>query len=654
MTHTRHLAWILLIAVWAPVSSWAQRQPEATELAATVMRLWPMPQPPGAQVPEWSYDQGVFLQGMLDLWHETGDRRYVAYTKAFMDAEVDAQGNIQGYQTDRYRLDDIPSGRVLLDLYRVTQEPRYLQAARQLYIQLKHQPRTPQGGFWHKKIYPDQMWLDGLYMAEPFYAAFARLTGDTAAFQDIALQFNLVQRHLRDSRTGLYYHGWDASGREAWADPVTGHSPCIWGRANGWLAMALVDVLDELPPQDSAYQVLLPMFRSFAAAICRYQDSRSGCWYQVMDQGARSGNYLEASCSSMFVYALARGVAHGYLPKQDLTVARKGYQGILHQFVRKDAQGHAYLTGTCRVAGLGGHPYRDGSYAYYLAEPVDTNDPKGLGAFLLASHQMDVVAWDKPAPGMVVTLDHYYNHEYRKTPYRPKEPFHYVWTDEANSGFSTWGRLFRYHGAQIRELPQAPSRLNLPARSIYLIVDPDTKAETAHPHVIEAPQVAFLVHWVRQGGILVLMANDSANCEFQHLNMLASRFGIRFKGDSRNHVTGRAFQQGSISLSSGQPIWQHLHTGYIKDLSSLELKPPAQILLQKKDYVVAALACFGKGWVLAVGDPWLYNEYTDGRKLPASFQNFQAADQLCLWLLNQAAAHPRTTHVTASYTTKQQ
>lgn len=641
MNRMNRVGWMVLLGVLGPAMLRAQQPSCVRKLAQTVMRTWPASLPKGSPAPKWSYDEGVYLQGLFDLWHESGDGRYFAYVRQRMNEKVDRQGLIQGYEPGKFRLDDINNGRILLELYRVTRKPRYLLAARRLSMQLARQPRTPQGGFWHKKIYPDQMWLDGLYMAEPFYAAYASLSGDTAAYRDIARQFLLVEQHLKDAHSDLYFHGWDASRTEAWASQLSGRSSCIWGRADGWLAMALVDVLDDLPRKTEARKEVLGMFRSFAAAICRYQDPRSGCWYQVMDQAGRAGNYLEASASCMFVYALAKGFSRGYLPKRCLASARKGYRGILQRFVGTDAQGNAYLSGTCKVAGLGGHPYRDGSYAYYLSEPVDTNDAKGLGAFLLASHQIDVAGGIQPAAGLSVTLDHYYNREFRSGPFGKQEPFHYLWTDEANSGYSTWGRLFRYHGARIRELPQAPSARNLPARSIYILADPDTRSETPHPHYIQPAQAGFLEQWVRQGGILVLMANDSSNCEFPHLNALAARFGMRFNEDSRNRVSGRQFMQGSILLDQPNPIWRNLDTAYIKELSSLRVQAPARALLKKDGYTVAALAQVGKGMVLAVGDPWFYNEYTDGRKLPTQFENFQTAGQLSLWLLQQSAARQR-------------
>ena len=233
------------------------------------------------------------------------------------------------------------------------------------------------------------MWLDGLYMGEPFYAEYAATFHEDAAFDDIARQFVLMELHSRDTKTGLLYHGWDESKQQRWANPTTGRSPNFWGRAMGWYAMALVDVLDYFPEHHPQRRELLAILQRLATSVEKYQDRKSGLWYQVLDKAKAKGNYLEASASCMFVYALAKAVRHGYLPASYLSVARKGYQGITTRFIEAEPGGGVNLKGTVSVAGLGGNPYRDGSYEYYLSEKVVTNDPKGVGAFLLASVEME-------------------------------------------------------------------------------------------------------------------------------------------------------------------------------------------------------------------------------------------------------------------------
>jgi unsaturated rhamnogalacturonyl hydrolase len=233
------------------------------------------------------------------------------------------------------------------------------------------------------------MWLDGIYMGSPFYAEYAVTFGEPQALDDIVHQFQVIEEKTRDPQTGLLYHGWDESRLQRWADPQTGCSPHSWGRATGWYAMALVDVLELLPPAYAGRAVLLAILERLAAALLPIQDQASGLWYQVMDQSGRAGNYLEASGSGMAVYSLAKAVRLGYLNKTYLDCARQAYTGILNQFVKVDERGQVHLERVCGAAGLGGTPYRDGTYQYYVTEKIITDDYKGVGAFILASCEME-------------------------------------------------------------------------------------------------------------------------------------------------------------------------------------------------------------------------------------------------------------------------
>ena len=236
------------------------------------------------------------------------------------------------------------------------------------------------------------MWLDGLYMGGPFYAEYSAIFNEPAAFDDIAKQFMLMERNSRDDKTGLLYHGWDESRQQRWANPQTGRSPNFWGRAMGWNAMALVDTPDHFPQKHSKRAELVAILNRLARAVADFQDPRSSLWYQVLDKGAAKGNYLESSAACMFAYALAKGVRKGYLRPTYMEVAKKGYSGILKEFIKTDANGQLNLEGTVNVGGLGGNPYRDGSYEYYLSEKVVTNDPKGIGALLLAATEMEIAS----------------------------------------------------------------------------------------------------------------------------------------------------------------------------------------------------------------------------------------------------------------------
>ncbi len=335
--------------------------------------------------PVWNYTQGLIAQSMMEVYAATGNRAFYDYGRSYADKMIDEEGNILGYKPQEYNIDRLNSGKFLFGLYEETRDERYKKALFHLREQLKTHPRTSEGGFWHKQIYTHQMWLDGLYMGAPFYARFARDFGEPEAFNDIIDQFSIIHRHTYDASSGLNYHGWDESREQKWADPETGCSPHFWGRAMGWYAMALVDVLDYIPAGHPRRGEILAILKQVAAGVARHQDKKSGLWFQVMDLGSREGNYPEATASSMFTYALLKGVRKGYLPKKYRNTAIRGYNGIVSDLIRDNGDGTISLTRCCSVAGLGGKPYRDGSYAYYIGEPVRDNDPKGVGPFILAS-----------------------------------------------------------------------------------------------------------------------------------------------------------------------------------------------------------------------------------------------------------------------------
>ncbi|HSR33595.1 MAG TPA: glycoside hydrolase family 88 protein [Anaerolineae bacterium] len=337
----------------------------------------------------WHYEPGVALLALKQVWQETGEKRYFDFVKRNIDEFVQPDGSIRTYRLDEYNLDQINEGKLLFTLYDETGDERYKKAAHLLREQLRTHPRTSEGGFWHKQIYPHQMWLDGIYMASPFYVEFARRFEETAGLDDVVHQIILVEQHTRDPGTGLLYHGWDESKSQKWANPETGCSPSFWGRAIGWFAMAIPDVLDHLPEGHPLQDRMIEIFQTTMAAVARVQDPSSGVWYQVLDQGGRPGNYLESSASCMLVYAFAKGIRRGYLERGHIEVARRGFEGILEQFVTVDGDGLAHLDGICAVAGLGGTPYRDGSFEYYVGEKVIADEYKGVGPFIMASVEME-------------------------------------------------------------------------------------------------------------------------------------------------------------------------------------------------------------------------------------------------------------------------
>ncbi|MES1159618.1 MAG: glycoside hydrolase family 88 protein, partial [Bacteroidota bacterium] len=588
------------------------------------------------KAPRWTYDESLVWKGLEGCWYNTGNARYFKYIQHQVDRLVDNEGNIATYRQDDYNLDNVLGGRLLLLLYKVTNQEKYYKAATILRQQLKDQPRTSEGSFWHKKKYTRQVWLDGLYMAQPFYAEYASLFHEDSAFNDITRQFTAIERHARDPKTGLLYHGWDEARLEKWADKTSGLSPQFWGRAMGWYGMALVDALDYFPARHPGRAALLAILQRYAAAIQKVQDPTTGLWWDIVDKPGAPGNYPESSASSMFVYTLAKGARLGYLPAVYGAVAKKGYEGLLQKFLITDAGGQSALQGTVSVSGLGGDPYRDGSYKYYISEKIVTNDPKGLGAFLLAANEIDLQPSLALGKNRTVLLDYYFNNEHHKDLTGAMVRYHYTWNDQANSGFSLFGNVFRSYGMRTDTLPAAPTTERLKGASVYIIVDPDNEKESPSPNYPSPKDIAAIHSWVEEGGVLLLMSNDSANAEFPHFNRLAERMGIHFNEDNYHQVTGNQYEMGAFTMTAQDGIFKTTKKIYIKELSTLRLRPPAKAHFTDNGKTIMAIAHIGKGTVFAVGDPWFYNEYLDGRKLPAEYENFNAAKDLAKWLIQQA------------------
>nr|WP_026729981.1 glycoside hydrolase family 88 protein [Flavobacterium denitrificans] len=341
-----------------------------------------------SKAPKWDYVHGLVLHGFEELYKKNPDPRYPVYVKGYVDALVQNDGTIKTYELEKYNIDMIVAGRLLFDIYAKTKEEKYLKAMQLLRKQLSEQPRTPEGGFWHKKIYPNQMWLDGLYMGEPFYAEYTVKFENGKSLDDVAKQFEEIQLHATDPKTGLLYHGWDSSKQMPWANKETGNSPNFWSRALGWYVMALVDALDYFPKDHPKQKELVKYLNNASESISKFQD-KSGLWYQVTDKMGKEGNYLEASGSSMFAYAFAKGANKGYLPAKYKKIANKAFDGLTTKLMKVDADGTITLTQACQVAGLGGTPYRDGSYEYYVNEKKKDNDPKATGPFILAALELN-------------------------------------------------------------------------------------------------------------------------------------------------------------------------------------------------------------------------------------------------------------------------
>ena len=346
--------------------------------------VWNMEKIREGKKASWNYIDGCMLTALMEMARITGEAHYSDFVRECIDHFVTEDGGIRTFQPDDCNLDDINEGRVLFELYERTGREKYRKAARRLREQLEKQPRTVEGNFWHKAIYPNQVWLDGIYMAQPFYALYEKHFG-SGDYADTVGQIKNVRAKMFSEEKGLYYHGYDASRTAFWADPVTGCSKNFWLRSLGWFAVALADLLDILPDGEQKNS-LAAIFIELIHSIDRYADPDTGLFWQVPDQGGREGNYLETSGSAMVAYATLKGARLGFLSKEYAAKGRKTFDGIMKKYLTFTENGELDLGGICLVAGLGPETNRrrDGSYEYYISEPVVKNDAKGVAPFVLA------------------------------------------------------------------------------------------------------------------------------------------------------------------------------------------------------------------------------------------------------------------------------
>ena len=345
--------------------------------------VWNMEKIREGKQASWNYIDGCMLTALMEMARITGEEHYSDFVRECIDHFVTEEGGIRTFKPDDCNLDDINEGRVLFELYERTGLEKYRKAAAFLREQLEKHPRTAEGNFWHKAIYPDQVWLDGIYMAQPFYALYEKHFG-SGNYADTVGQIKNVRARMFSEEKGLYYHGYDASRSVFWADPDTGCSKNFWLRSLGWFAVALADLLDILPDGEQK-DSLAAIFTELIGSIDRYADPATGLFWQVVDQGGREGNYLETSGSAMVAYATLKGARLGFLDKEYAAKGRKTFSGIMDKYLSFTEDG-IDLGGICLVAGLGPETNRrrDGSYEYYISEPVVKNDAKGVAPFVLA------------------------------------------------------------------------------------------------------------------------------------------------------------------------------------------------------------------------------------------------------------------------------
>lgn len=379
------LTWILgLCALVLTACSQNEYLSLAQEIAKSEMahnpEMWTCD---GASKPKWEYTPTLMARAFVELYEATADTTYLGHAQRFADQFIAEDGTILTYKKSLYNMDRIQGGNFLILLHAIHPQPQYVQAIETLRDQLREQPRTEEGGFWHKQVYEHQMWLDGLFTGTTFYARYAAYKPEPEAWSDIARQFLVVDQHTRKAN-GLNHHGWDESRTMGWSDPETGCSPETWGRAEGWYVMALVDVLEQMPANQPERPALVAILQRVMHALLTVQDPDTHLWYQVPDKGEQEGNYLESTCCAMYCYAMAKGVRIGVLPESYKTKAQQVMEGLKAHKIVREQDGTLSLIDCCAVAGLGGNPYRDGTYDYYIHERIRANDPKGVAPLILA------------------------------------------------------------------------------------------------------------------------------------------------------------------------------------------------------------------------------------------------------------------------------
>ncbi|MCX2573493.1 glycoside hydrolase family 88 protein [Pedobacter sandarakinus] len=584
----------------------------------------------GATRSNQDYNIDLLLAGTAAVWRNTGEGRYFRNIQSIIDTYLEdkSKGSIQQH-SDFHA--EIQYGRALLLLYKVTGQQKYLLAATNFYNQLQKQSRTSDGLFVGKSNSADKAWVDGLGNNVPFYTAYAQLMNKDAAFDDVAKQFIQIERDARDTKTGLLYYRNTVS-KELSSTGTTGDSQKFLAGSMGTYLTALVDVLDYFPKNHPQQKELVAILNRAATATVKYQDVKSGGWYNALSFPQKKGNYLDHAAAGMLVYGLAKGVNDGWLPQKFMLAATKGYAGLKEYVVQHSLADRAPNR---PASSLGVKSENSNNSARDENQKKNSNHPQAAGTIICAAAEMEIAALPKPGKGLTVTVDNFFNNEFTNGPTGEKIPFHYLWNEDDNNGFSLFGKIFNDAGVITSTLKSAPTVANLSASDIYIIVDPDTEKETAKPNFMNAEHAKQISDWVKAGGVLVLLLNDVGNCEINKFNVLPEMFGIHFNEDSRNKVQGTNFEQGALKIPPGNLIFKTARKVYIKEISTIVAQKPAVSALSDGGDTIIATAKYGKGTVFAVGDPWFYNEYIDGRRLPADIENFKATNDLVNWLIHQ-------------------
>lgn len=615
---------LLAFSALAAFPSLAQSKSWQVRIAGAIIENHSLQTPAAAA---WDEETGARLAGLDAAWYNTANGDYFRSVKQTVDSYLASNEADETGKHPATPLANALLGRQLLLLYRVTLDAKYYQASSAFEARLASSCGVTTAAT--ATIAATHEPFPGPCVAEPFLAEYASVFQQPGNFAAITRDF------LR----------WDAAGNRASAPRASQPSSAQARQlSNAWLAVALVDALPYYSAKDPGRAQLITMLHRIAAAIVRHQDAETGMLYALQSEPAAARQPLSPTAVALYVYALAKGVRSDFLPVSYSRDAARAWRCALNRFVHVDANGAVSIADVSPGSRASEDGPRHRATAATASSPL-----RGAGAFLLAATEMDLAPASTAGRGSTVMLDAWYNSQQRKNAAGQVESFHYKWSDQSDSGYSLFGHLLRSYGLSTGTLYSAPTRENLRGAQFYIIVSPDIPAKNPNPHYMTAQDADEIAAWVKEGGVLVMMENDPPNADIAHLDLLADRFGIHFDDVLHHHILGEHVEDGRIPVAAGGDLFHRPHILYMKDTCAISLHGSAQALLRDRGDVVMAAARFGRGTVFAAVDPWLYNEYTDGRKNPliySQFDNFAAARELVQWLLLQrpqpsAALPPR-------------
>lgn len=576
------------------------------------------------------HSSAVLLHGVEHSWLSSGFGKWFEYLKNTLDSWINEKGDFLFNSTFTSFNSNYPIGSMFLTAYRVTGRDKYKKAADQIYAQLNSLTKLEDSFYFTSRQVHYQLGLEGLYFTQPFKAEYAMLFHRDSVYADVAHQFIHTDSFLRAQREEYFYYGTKSSKKFSHLNIRKDYDYQESFFRFNFFGMAIVDVLDFIPDSFSKKGELVNILNLFASSVFKYYQYQNSPLLEskkIFDSTLPRYDNLAYQLS---IYTLGKSLRMGYLSNVNTRDAIR-YIAMSKQKIKEN--------NLFDISSINAIPsnkeLKSNDFISYKNESIfkKHSNVLQLGIGMICAHEYGLQYQNSIGKRKQILLDAYFNNEWKNDATGRQIRWHYTWDDRSNGGFYFLGNIFKNNGATISTLPFAPSFKNLSQASIYIIVDPDTDKETSNPNYMQSTYVDGIKKWVKNGGVLVMLTNDIGNCELDKFNQLSSSFGILFNMDKQNIVIQDQFEQGEVLISTGNDIFKHTKKIFIKELSSITVKHPAKSVVQKDGYTLVATAKFGKGWVFALGDPWLYNEYLDGRKLPSEYQNYLAAEELVQWLL---------------------